>query len=385
MRIVVVDDNAMNITVVHEMLKRAGYQDVRAASSAMELFGMLGLDERGDEMPGSGGADPGIDLILLDMMMPRIDGIAACRVIQRHERLRDIPIIIVTAWGDSKKLAEALDAGASDYVTKPINRIELLARIRSALRLKQEKDWRKERDSRLREELRLARSVQAAVLPSPVEEERISIDAVYQPSEELSGDLYAWHRIGEDRYGVAVIDAMGHGISSSLVCMFIASLLKDAMLKLAEPELVIREMNRRALQLKFDDQLIQYYFTAIYMVVDVGKGSVEYVNAGHPPGLLLREGRQAGLLSGGSAAIGLFEDIAIETQTMDIHPGDRLVLMTDGLLEAVDGPEENRFATMLDRLGEDVLRFPEAWQSAFFEEIRPERPDDRCLVWITVK
>lgn len=177
MRIVVVDDNAMNITVVQEMLKRAGYRDIRAASSGMELFSILGLSETGEEMR-EGAPDPGVDLILLDMMMPRIDGIAACLAIQASERLRDIPVIMVTAMGDSKKLAEALDAGAIDYVTKPINRIELLARIRVALRLKQEKDWHKERDRRIREELQLAKEVQSAALPARLEESGIRIDAL---------------------------------------------------------------------------------------------------------------------------------------------------------------------------------------------------------------
>src|SRR5690606_21802441 len=105
-----------------------------------------------------------VDLILMDLMMPEIDGLEACRRIQGEERYKDVPIIFVTAVGDSNKLAEALDAGASDYVMKPINKLELLARIRSALRLKYEKDWHKERDKRIKYELELAKQVQRSVL-----------------------------------------------------------------------------------------------------------------------------------------------------------------------------------------------------------------------------
>ncbi|AJY75661.1 PP2C family protein-serine/threonine phosphatase [Paenibacillus beijingensis] len=390
MRIVVVDDNAMNITVVQEMLKRAGYRDIRASSSGMELFELLGLDEQGDDPLGRDGIEPDVDLILLDMMMPRIDGIAVCRAIQQSERLRDIPIIMVTAMGDSKKLAEALDAGAIDYVTKPINRIELLARIRVALRLKQEKDWHKERDRRIREELQLAKEVQSAALPHKLDNDSITIDAIYKPSEELSGDLYAWHRIDRNRYGVAVIDAMGHGISSSLVCMFIASVLKDAMIKLVDPVLVMEELNRRALQLQFADQLIQYYFTALYMIVDIDKGVAEYVNAGHPPGMLLRGCNTNGAqtLLGGGTAVGMFENVTFTKHEVDIAPGDCIVLITDGLLDLLNAPDEERLDKLLERLaqgGEEALP-PEQWESVFFatEELLG-RPDDRCLIWVGIK
>ncbi|SDT15400.1 sigma-B regulation protein RsbU (phosphoserine phosphatase) [Paenibacillaceae bacterium GAS479] len=385
MRIVVVDDNAMNITVVQEMLKRAGYWDVRAASSGMELFSMMGLEEDGTEPEGSG-RTPDVDLILLDMMMPRIDGIAACQAIQASERLRDIPVIMVTAIGDSKKLAEALDAGAIDYVTKPINRIELLARIRVALRLKQEKDWHKERDRRIREELQLAKEVQSAALPSKLDEKGIVIDAIYQPSEELSGDLYAWNRIDDNRYGIAVIDAMGHGISSSLVCMFIASVLRDAMVTKVEPVRVMEELNRRALQLQFADQLIQYYFTALYLVVDLGRGTVEYVNAGHPPGLLVRAGADGPVeqLSGGGMAVGLFEDVPFTKQVLKVREGDQLLLFTDGLLELVTGPEENRLDLLMERMA-GAVRQSGSLQELIQGEPGQPRPDDCCLVQISIR
>jgi len=391
MRVVLVDDNAMNVTVVREMLKRAGYTNLSSCSSAVELYNLLGISEDGTDLKPAY-EEPDVDLILLDMMMPRIDGITACRTILGLERFKDIPIIMVTAIGDSKKLAEALDAGASDYVTKPINRVELMARIRSALRLKQQKNWHRERDRRLRDELRLAREVQYAVLPQRLENEQIVIDAIYRPSEELSGDLYAWHRIDEHRYAVAVIDAMGHGISSSLVCMFIASVLKEVMSKLSDPEDVVRELNRRALQLQFSDQLIQYYFTGIYMVIDMERGVAEYVNAGHPPGLLLRSGSdQVKTFTGGSPAIGLFEGLSVHKQSLRLASGDRIVIVTDGLLDrtddAEDDPIERLGVKLINRGLDDYNRFPDDWREALFGEPIDGRgrSDDQCLLWIALK
>ncbi len=360
------------------------------AASGSELFALLGLDAKGHEPKGAAGQDNhGIDLILLDMMMPGVDGITACAMIQKSPRLQDIPIIMVTAIGDSKKLAEALDAGAIDYVTKPINRIELLARIRVALRLKEQKDWHKDRDRRVREELQLAREVQLAALPQPVDDEGMAIDAIFRPSEELSGDLYAWHRIDDNRYGVAVVDAMGHGISSSLACMFIASVLKEAMTKQIEPKRVVKELNRRSLQLQFADQLIQYYFTGLYMTVDLSKGTLDYVNAGHPPGMIIRADGTVEHFAQGGAAIGLFSEITLEKHTMSIGTGDRIILLTDGIYDLVGSDyEEDRGAsltTLLQPYGA-TTSLSELETALFAREPREDlESDDRCIVVVDIK
>ncbi|GAA3409869.1 fused response regulator/phosphatase [Paenibacillus hodogayensis] len=379
MRILIVDDNPMNVMVVREMLKKAGYANISTASSADEMFALLDMDKPAPPAPD-------YDLILLDMMMPGIDGIEACRRVQQSDRLRDIPVIMVTAVGDSLKLAEALDAGACDFVTKPINRIELLARIRAALRLKAEKDWHKERDRRLREELELARQVQASALPSPLHEPALSIQGLYRPADDLAGDLYAWYKIDRHRYGIAIIDAMGHGISSSLVCMFVASSLRDAILTQVDPEYVVRELNRRMMQLQFSNPLIQYYFTCLYVVVDTAQGTIEYVNAGHPPGLLMRgDGAPPVRLERGCVALGLFDQLEIEKHTLGIGAGDRLYLYTDGVLESLDSADEQRVDRLLDLLIH-TSTCPLELEKQLFQNASPDtRQDDRCLVVVEVK
>lgn len=282
MRILIVDDNPTNVIIIREILKKEDYRNFITASSAKDMLKLLGVGVGEEPRPSD------VDLILLDMMMPEMDGIEACRVVQQYEHLKDIPIIMVTAVGDSKKLAEALDAGAVDYVTKPINKVELMARIRLALRLKREKDWHKERDQRIQDELKLAALVQNAVLSLPLAEETLEVHAIYQPSFELAGDLYAWYPLGDGRYAVILLDMMGHGISSSLFTMFLASVLKDTVTTYVEPEKVIQELNRRFNQLYIEKQLVQYYFTAIYLVIDTRMKRINYVNAGHPPALFLK-------------------------------------------------------------------------------------------------
>lgn len=381
MSIIIVDDNVTNQMIIRTILSKEGYSEMLIASSAKELFGMLNLDSdcRVEEP---------IDLILLDMMMPEIDGLEACRRIQADGRYRDVPIIFVTAVGDSLKLAEALDAGATDYVMKPINKLELMARIRSALRLKYEKDWHKERDKRIRYELELAKQVQRSVLSSPIQNEQISIVADYRPSFELAGDYYAWFRIDKDRYAVILLDMMGHGISSSLVCMFISSVLKDMMLRITDPEEVILELNRYMGQLYRSDELMNYYFTAVFVVIDTASHTVEYVNAGHPPGLVV-SGESLTMLNPSGPAIGLFEHIRVSKGVISYEPGTVIALYTDGLLEAM-GKEDDE--SLITRIADRIRLSPGGVEPADIVEdlMHTEngsisQRDDICLLQITLK
>ncbi|MDN4068122.1 SpoIIE family protein phosphatase [Paenibacillus vini] len=383
MRILIVDDNPTNIIIIREILKKEDYRDTAAVSSAHEMFERLGVETPGLFME-TGVSD--IDLILLDMMMPEMDGIEACRLLQQYENLKDIPIIMVTAVGDSKKLAEALDAGAVDYVTKPINKVELMARIRLALRLKQEKDWHKERDQRIQEELKLAAMIQNAVLSSPIQDPLFEIDALYKPSFELAGDLYSWYPLGEGRYGVILLDMMGHGISSSLFCMFIASVLKDTVSTYVEPEKVIQELNRRFNLLYIDSQLVQYYFTAIYLVVDTRYKKIDYVNAGHPPALFYQQDNPVVKLNAVCPPVGLFDKIEATTQTIYYEGDGHLVLYTDGLTEAVEGTQDEQLDYLEQKLrGSHIFNKEETERVLFDGDLPQEREDDKCLVWISLK
>lgn len=381
MKILIVDDNPTNIIIVREILKKENFHKTFVASSAKEMFQMLGVGHSPKKRESTIGD---VDLILLDMMMPEMDGIEACRVLQQHEHLKEIPVIMVTAVGDSKKLAEALDVGAVDYVTKPINKVELMARIRLALRLKKEKDWHKERDQHLKDELQLAAKVQSAVLSPPIYDPHFKIDAFFKPSYELAGDLYSWYSLGNGRYGVVLLDMMGHGISSSLFCMFIASVLKDTVTTYVEPEKVIHELNRRFNQLHIKDQLIQYYFTAIYLVVDTRFKKIDYVNAGHPPGLLCTEDGEITKLDTVCAPVGLFDTMEATTTTIPYEGSGHIVLYTDGLMEllAEDQDEQMEMIESFVKRS-DHLNREEMEQLLSEVEQRKSREDDQCLVWIS--
>lgn len=379
MNIVIVDDNQTNLMIVEKILQKAGYDKLVSLSSARGLYDYLRLDEASPpEVP--------VDLILMDLMMPEIDGIEACRTILGNERFHDLPIIFVTAMGDSYKMAEAMDAGALDYVMKPINKVELLARIRSVLRLKHEKNLRKERDKRIQYELDLAKQVQRSMLSTPIDEGDVKISAVYKPSFELAGDFYAWYQISPHRYGVILLDMMGHGISSSLVCMYIYPALKDAITRMGDPEAVMLELNRRMNQLSMPESLINYYFTAIYFVLDTKKRSIEYVNAGHPEGLAIVDG-EVRLLDGGCCAIGLFEEIEVTKGVIPYKEGARILLFTDGLSEWLEEEYEDARLKLIRCLQKEDMDNSMSLLQQLMPNSEPlqVQKDDMCLVMISTK
>ncbi|WP_080848560.1 SpoIIE family protein phosphatase [Cytobacillus gottheilii] len=329
MRILVVDDNEANLYVIQNILKRAGYLDLLTFTSADAMFNYF---QESSHIIGESLAD----VILMDIMMPEMDGIEACRLLQESQRLKDIPVIFVTALEDSNKVAEALDAGGMDYVMKPINKVELLARIRVAIRLKEEKDWHMEQEEKIKTELDLATQVQMSVLSEPLNFDNLLIKASYLPANKLAGDLYYWRKIEENRYAIIQLDMMGHGISASLVCMFISSVLRDLMRTDPDPEYVMQELNKWMNGLNKHNGQIPYYFTAIYLVLDTEEKTVQYVNAGHPSGIALLDEKEVIELSNNTYAIGFFDDIEIKKTTFTYTDSLQLLLVTDGIVETLE-------------------------------------------------
>jgi phosphoserine phosphatase RsbU/P len=374
MGILIVDDNRVNVFVIEKILKRAGYKDYQSFTSAQDMFDYLHIDHPTPvEKP--------VDLILMDIMMPEIDGIEACRRLQETPHLKDIPIIFVTALEDSNKVAEALDVGGLDYVMKPINKTELLARIRVVLRLKMEKDWHKKQEEKIRNELELSMQVQTSMLSEPIIDDNILMKASYLPANTLAGDMYYWYRIDQHRYAAIILDMMGHGISASLVCMFISSVLRDSIRSCPDPEYVIGELNRWMHSLNTRNRQIPYYFTAIYAVIDTDKKTVEYVNAGHPSGFALIDGKETVELSDRACAVGFFEKITVQKKTLAYDHTLQLLLFTDGVEEAVSkyGQESSYIksaaSSLLSAEGEPI-------DFILTKEHQSNASDDMCVVLI---
>ncbi|MCW2279268.1 PP2C family protein-serine/threonine phosphatase [Heliophilum fasciatum] len=343
--ILVVDDDKVFRCLITKILNRAGYAHISTASSAEEALGFLGLIASGDQ---KGQKPEPVDLILMDMLMPGMSGIEMCRCLQQDEQLRFLPVIMVTAEDRREYIQEALDGGAVDYIVKPVEAVVLQARLRVALRLKKEMDRRIRREMEIQQQLHLARRLQEGLMPGPLCNPEIAITGAALYSEKLTGDLYYWVQVSPLCYGVILVDVMGHGIPSALVCMSIRSLLAGIMTYSRDPGEVIQELNRHMVQLYRKRTGTSYYLTAVCLFVDLEKRQITCVSAGHPPGICLIDDGEPVLLESSCPPVGMMPavpvvrrgaplgtDRYIHTPPLVLHyqHSAKILLYTDGLVD----------------------------------------------------
>ncbi|WP_017756271.1 SpoIIE family protein phosphatase [Calidifontibacillus oryziterrae] len=193
----------------------------------------------------------------------------------------------------------------------------------------------KEAERKLASDLELARQLQKSVLSKPLKNDHIDIDGVYLPSAQLAGDMYAWYQINPGKYGVILFDIMGHGVASSLVSMSIRSLLRGIITRYVKPEKVLQELNEHMQVLYRENEMsISYFFTAIYLVIDLEENSIEYASAGHPPGLLISDDHRIKYLDKGCPPIGMVTKLSVETEKLSIIGSTQIILYTDGLTDS---------------------------------------------------
>lgn len=373
MSLLIVDDSMMNLAYFKQVLSEAGYSGIETAASAEEALGRLGMSH--GRVPRKAAA---FDLILLDIVMPDMDGIEACRLIKDCPAYVDLPIIFLT--GDRRHFKEAFGAGGMDFIEKGAPEYELLARVQSAIRLKKETDIRKAREIGLLKELQLAKRVQKTVLPPPMIEPSIEIHAEYIQSDEVSGDMFYWTRIDEHRCGVMLIDVAGHGLSSALISMSVRSLLDGMVKRLSEPEEVCQELNKQICSL-FGGSRGSIYLTAIYLLIDQQAREIRYFNAGHPPGLFFPSDRQAHYMEHTGVPLGIRKSIGRGSGVCRYDGPGKIVLYTDGLVET---PRES-IRDGIGRLEEYASRFRYLPNDRFTEKLAvlgQGKKDDVCIVSI---
>lgn len=317
--ILLVDDSAENLRLLTQILSGQGYE-VRAVTS-------------GPRALASAAAEPP-SLILLDIRMPEMDGYQVCRELKGCDATQNIPVIFISALQDLQDKVDGFAAGGVDFVTKPFQPQEVLARVEAHLTLQRLQRQLVLANRRYEQELKLAGDLQASFLPpAPPPIEGYQMALTLQPARETSGDFYDVFPLPEGRYALLIADVVDKGAAAALFMALSLTLLRDlAMEHPLEPELVLREVNRRLIAGTDGNRFVTVFFGSL----DVASGRLTYCNAGHNPPLLARaatDGSPTDLLGTGPL-LGMLPDQTWQSASVTLEPGDVLVLYTDGITEA---------------------------------------------------
>ncbi len=333
-RILVVDDNPVNRELLASIVRNAGY-DVVTAIGGKEALELVRRHP--------------FDLILLDIVMPEMDGFAVCKSLQEDLQTRDVPIIMVSSLDLSETKIHCFDLGAIDYITKPFHRGEILARIRSQLGIKHltaslQKSNKKlqERQNVIEQDLMAAAAIQRALLPELIPfTDRLQVEYVFTPCERIGGDIFNVFALDDHSVGIYIVDVCGHGVPAAMIATLVSQAMsqsgnvicslftEDKCSTIQSPLQVLERLDRL-----FPIERFDRYFTISYMVLDLRDGSYSYSSAGHPPILLQRKNGEVVFLEAGGPIIGLGELAPRrETDSGQLTPGDRLFFYTDGIIE----------------------------------------------------
>jgi phosphoserine phosphatase RsbU/P len=371
--ILVVDDTPMNLQVLVRILEGSGYRILAARN------GRVALEIARRVQP---------DLVLLDVVMPGMDGFEVCRTLKQDPATLETIVIFLSALGEVADKVSGLELGAADYITKPFQSEEVLARVRGhLLRKRLERELRLSRDC-LESEMRSAGEMQHMLLPRTLPaDEGVTFAAHYKTSLHAGGDYYDVLRLDVGRFGVFVADVSGHGARSAIVMAMMRTLLHSFDSPLGGPAQFLERLNRHFVYLRETP----LFATALYAVIDPRAAHMTIASAGHPSPLLLR-GDQAivSLDCEGAFPLFMFDLKSVPLSDHALRPGDRLVFYTDGITD-----RQNRSGDMfgLERLVEtlarDATRAPEDLLRGVVEEIDLfangyEPQDDQTLLLASV-
>jgi phosphoserine phosphatase RsbU/P len=320
--ILIVDDTPVNLGVILGALK--DFYKTKIATNGERALALASADEKPD-------------LILLDVMMPGMDGYEVCCRLKADPATCEIPVIFLTGQTSVEDETRGFEVGGVDYVHKPFSPAVVKARVRSHILLREARAQLAEQLHAINNELELARQIQLSILPHSLPQlPGLDMAARFLPMTSVAGDFYDFIQIDNTHLGMLMADVSGHGLPSALIASMLQVALTAQVGHSSEPAKVLRGLNR-ALCGKFTDNFV----TAAYVYVDLEKNLMRYAGAGHPPVLQFRNatGKAAQVLQNG-LILGMFEEATYEVLELALEPGDRHILYTDGILEAANPAEE---------------------------------------------
>lgn len=280
-----------------------------------------------------------IDLVLSDINMPRMDGLTLLEKIPDVDT--DLRSVVISAYGDMKNIRAAMNRGAFDFVTKPIDFDDLRVTIDRGLRqlaMWREAETAKDNLLTLQSELDVANSMQQSILPKRFpKNEHYELFGSMAPARNVGGDFFDIIRLEKGRLGIAIADVSDKGIPAALFMMSSRTLLKGAALGCDDPGTVVTVVND---QLQ-DGNDANMFVTLFYAVFDPESGKLHYANGGHNPPLIVhKDGSSTVLPLTGGVALGVAPQFTFTTELAQLQPGEALVLYTDGVSEAENAASE---------------------------------------------
>ena len=317
-RVLLVDDAKANLDILVEGLK-ADHKLSLALNGEMAL-------QIAAKMPP--------DLVLLDIMMPGLDGYEVCKRLRQMPETAEVPIMFLSSLEEVQNKTRGFEAGANDYLTKPFEMLEVKARVRSLLKAKAYSDAVKEQ---IASELRVAREIQMGMLPhdfAAVEQAYgVEFGAVLEPAREVGGDLYGVCAATKERLVLFLGDVSGKGIPASMFMVRAISLARLLSRDIAEPERILARLNDELAA----DNPSGMFVTFLCAVFDPGSGRLVLANAGHCRPVLLRAGEAPGwAVKNLGTALGFEPSLEFERTELTLQAGDTLLFYTDGVSESAN-------------------------------------------------
>ncbi len=321
-RVLLVDDAKANLDILVEGLK----SDHKLS---LALNGETALQIAARTPP---------DLVLLDIMMPGLDGYEVCSRMRRMPETAEAPIMFLSSLEEVCDKTRGFEAGANDYLTKPFDMLEVKARVKSLLKAKAYSDAVKEQ---IAEELRVAREIQMGMLPHDfgrVEKQfGVNFGAVLEPAREVGGDLYGICAAGPDRLLVFLGDVSGKGIPASMFMVRAISLARLLAREIAEPERILSRLNDELAE----DNPSGMFVTFLCAVFERKSRRLTLANAGHcRPMLLPADGPPSWAVKNLGTALGFEPGLAFHRTELTLGDGDTLLFYSDGVTEAFNPGEE---------------------------------------------
>jgi len=321
--ILVVDDDSGNRELLARRLKHAGHIPLEAGDG-VEALEIVESKE--------------VDLILLDVLMPRLDGFGVLTELRERGTLRDIPVIMISALDETDAVIQGIQQGAEDYLPKPFDRTLLRARISACLEKKKLRDDQRrhleaieQARQRLSQELTEASNYVRSVLPQPLDKP-IKTHWEFHTSSELGGDAFGYHWLDPDHLAIYLLDVCGHGVGAALLSVAAMNMLRSGATPHADPTdpgSIVAGLNE-AFQMENQGNM---YFTIWYGVYCPSTRELKHACGGHPPALLVGKNGEVKEIASRGLIVGAMPAVSYPTGSELVPTGSRLLVFSDGAYE----------------------------------------------------